>query len=124
MQKSSTDKIIAEVLGFLRAEYHVAVAGHVHERIIEQLGASHFHYPLLFVNVGAKIGIAEFNEIGQRGLQVGVPVSSTVVLEQTNLVCWRWRERSANDEDEEVEKLFHYTNLLIKNQCCWWLVDP
>ena len=73
-----------QVARFGWREHHVAVAGHVHEGIIEQGGRSHLHIRHLLIKAGVQLRIAEGHQVGHAG-RIGVPIPAPFVLKDSQL---------------------------------------
>jgi hypothetical protein len=84
VEEATGDEVVAQVLRLLLGEDHVAMAGHVNERVGEQIRAAHFHDGHLGVDGRAQLRVAEFHEVGQRG-GVTVPIAAAVVLQHGQL---------------------------------------
>ena len=84
VQKASANQVVAKVFGFLCRKEDVAVAGDVEEGVAEDLAAADIDDGVLRLQAHVEVGIAEGDEVGQRG-GVGVPVAATVVFEEGEL---------------------------------------
>ena len=84
VEESPAEQVVAEVLPFLAVERHVAVAGHVDEGVVEEFAAAHVDYGIVGGEVHVGVGIAEGDEVGERG-GVGIPVAATAIFEQRQL---------------------------------------
>lgn len=106
VEETAGDEVVAEVFGFEVGEDDVAVAGHVDEGVVEEVGATDFDGGVVGGEVGAEVGIAEAGQVGQGG-GIGVPVAAAVVFEEGQLelgVVLRGRmggKGGGEDEDSE-----------------------
>ena len=81
VEESPAEQVVAEVLPFRAVECHVAVAGHVDEGVVEEFAAAHADNGIVGGEVHVGVGVAEGDEVGERG-GVGVPVASTAIFEE------------------------------------------
>ena len=65
MEKPASDEVVAEVLRLLGVEDHVAVAGHVEERVVEYLAAAHINHGVVGGEVHLCIGVAVGYKVGE-----------------------------------------------------------
>lgn len=81
MQEAAAGEVTAQVFGLGLAEDDVAVAGHMHERIVEDIGAADLNGGIVVPQLKRRLGVAETDEAGQRS-GIGVPVAAATVFEQ------------------------------------------
>ncbi|OPZ96067.1 MAG: hypothetical protein BWY70_01846 [Bacteroidetes bacterium ADurb.Bin408] len=63
MQKAATDKVFAQVLNFRVGKNYIAMAGHVHKRVVENFGTTCINNIIFRRYSSTKVFIAELNEI-------------------------------------------------------------
>jgi hypothetical protein len=80
MKEAAADQVLTKILCLLLVEDYVAMAGHIYIGVQEDILTSCFNYVFLGGQGGAKLLVAEPDQVRQGGL-VGVPVASSAVFE-------------------------------------------